>query len=325
MPEYAEICGYTEEEIIRYFPDYLEETADDMHISVEELIEQMRQYYNGFSFDHKLKVRLYNPFSTLMFFNKKFFNNYWFQTGGSKLIADYMRDKRLTVEQFRNFPTTYNFIDTPGDLDSTEPHGFLYQGGYLTLRQGTVSDLSLDYPNTEVLNSMSELVAQNILQSRGERYSDYTQRIYTALQTDNYELFKDALNTCLACIPYDDFSKAAEQTVIVQGYRFPAQEWLYRSNLLSFLNGCGIVVASEMHSNRGRADLVLSHRGKTWVVEIKVAYNGEKAEKKAEEALRQIEENNYARPFPDAVRFGIGIDNEERQITAYRVASLRAQ
>ena len=39
MPEYAEMCGYTEEEIKRYFPDYLEDTAKDIGISTDELIE----------------------------------------------------------------------------------------------------------------------------------------------------------------------------------------------------------------------------------------------------------------------------------------------
>jgi hypothetical protein len=39
MPEYAEMCGYTEEEIIQYFPDYLEETANRMKMTTEELIE----------------------------------------------------------------------------------------------------------------------------------------------------------------------------------------------------------------------------------------------------------------------------------------------
>ena len=58
MPEYAEICGYTEEEIIRYFPDYLEETASKMKISIPELIEKMRYYYNGFTFDDEAEVRL---------------------------------------------------------------------------------------------------------------------------------------------------------------------------------------------------------------------------------------------------------------------------
>jgi hypothetical protein len=50
-PKYAAICGYTEEEIKQYFPDYLEETARYMQITTEDLIERMRAYYNGFSFD----------------------------------------------------------------------------------------------------------------------------------------------------------------------------------------------------------------------------------------------------------------------------------
>jgi hypothetical protein len=67
MPEYAEICGYTEDEISRYFPDYLAETANRMEISTEELIKRMREYYNGFSFDRNVSAKLYNPFSTMSF------------------------------------------------------------------------------------------------------------------------------------------------------------------------------------------------------------------------------------------------------------------
>ena len=45
MPEYAEICGYSEEEIKHYFPDYLDETACQMDMSTVDLIEKMRYYY----------------------------------------------------------------------------------------------------------------------------------------------------------------------------------------------------------------------------------------------------------------------------------------
>jgi hypothetical protein len=139
------------------------------------------------------------------------------------------------------------------------------------------------------------------------------------MRTDNCELFVDVLNTLLASIPYDDFSKAAQQTVIVQGYKFPAQEWLFRSSIFSFLRGCGMVVDAEMHTNMGRADLVVTWLGKTWVIEIKVAYAGESAEAKAGEALQQIMEKNYAVPFPDAICLGLGITDSERQITTMRV------
>jgi len=74
-----------------------------------------------------------------------------------------------------------------------------------------------------------------------------------------------------------------------------------------------------MHTNLGRADLVVSHKGKTWVIEIKVAYEGESPEKKAEEAFRQIIDKNYAKPYPDAVCIGLAIDDSLRQITDVKV------
>jgi len=323
MPEYGSICGYTEEEIIQYFPDYLEETAKEMQTSISELMENMRNYYNGFSFDRKAETRLYNPYSTLSFFKNNVFANFWIETGKSKFIADYMKHRSLTVEQFRNFPVSIDFARNPGDMDVTPPEGFLYQAGYLTLRPGIGGMLTLDYPNTEVLNSMSALVSQNIFQGKGENFGSYNRRVMHALQTNNFELFKDALNTLLASIPYDDFSKAAQESVILNNYKFPAQEWLYRSTILSFLRGCGVVVEAELHTHLGRPDLVISHNGCVWVIEIKVAYEKQCATQKAEEAYKQIIEKQYAKPYQKAVCIGLGIDDSLRQITALRVDGQR--
>ena len=314
-PEYAKICGYTEEEIIQYFPDYLEETARKMQISTSELIEKMRHYYNGFTFDSEAKTRLYNPFSTLCFFDDKDFANYWIETGNSKFIADYMKHRNLTVEQFRNFPVSKSFARSPGDMDATPPEGFLYQGGYLTLRPGEIHPLALDYPNTEVLNAMSELVTQNMLQYRDESYSQCQTDLLTGLKNKNSEKVIGAFNRLLASIPYDDFMGAARQNISNNDYDMKPQEWLYRSSILSFLQGCGVVVSAEMHTNRGRADWVVSQRDNTWIIELKVASEGECPEKKAKEAYRQIIDKNYAKPYPGAMCVGLAIDDSLRQIT----------
>jgi hypothetical protein len=62
--------------------------------------------------------------------------------------------------------------------------------------------------------------------------------------------------------------------------------------------------------------LVVAHKGVTWVIEIKVACEGQSADQKAGEAMKQIIDNHYAAPYPDAIFLGLGIDNELRQITA---------
>lgn len=79
-----------------------------------------------------------------------------------------------------------------------------------------------------------------------------------------------------------------------------------------------MVVIPEIHTNLGRSDLVVSHRGKTWVIEIKVAYKGQNPKQKAEEALQQIKDKNYATLYPNALCIGLSIDDLLRQITEYR-------
>jgi hypothetical protein len=227
-----------------------------------------------------------------------------------------LKNRHLTVEQFRNFPVSLDFAQCPGDVDTTPPEGFLYQCGYLTLRPGTFDELSLDYPNAEVLNSMSKLLSQNVLPEYG--YNHFQSDLLSALMYQNVEKLVQVFNTLLAGIPYDDFAAAARKSISDNNYQFQPQEWLYRSTILAFLRGCGVVVIPEMHTNLGRADLMLSHKGKTWIIEIKVAYEGESAAKKAEEAFRQIIDKNYAKPYPDAVFVGIAIDDSLRQITDVR-------
>ena len=313
-PEYAGMCGYTEEEIMRYFPDYLDDTAKMMDMSTEDLLQKMRDYYNGFCFDRSCKTRLYNPYSTLAFFDDKTFANYWVETGQAKFLADYMKNRNLTVEQFRSLSIPEDFARSPGDVDTTPPEGFLYQCGYLTLRQGTATgNFSLDYPNTEVLHSMSRLLIQNIVTE--DAYNALHHELISAVTSNNVKDFVKAVNRLLARIPYDDFSKGVEQTVTFRDY--PEDERVYRSCIYSFLLGCGLRVYAEMHTNKGRSDLIFSHvdNPTVWVVELKIARKGDAPAKKVKEALLQIEEKNYAAPFSNALCVGLAIDEEKRLIT----------
>jgi hypothetical protein len=311
--KYGEMCGLTEDEIVRYFPEYIDETAKKMKMTPEELLEQMRSYYDGFCFDgiH----RLYNPFSTLCFFKAKEFNNYWMESGTPALIAKYLKNKNLTVEQFRHFPVSKDFLRTPGDMDATPPEGFLYQGGYLTIREGSINEFELDYPNAEVLNAMSALLAQNILPPDNS-FGNLQQLMLLAMEEKDANEFIHVINVLLASIPYDDFSRAGQLNIKFNHIKIQTQEWLYRSTILAFFRGCGVVVFAEMHTNLGRADLVIAHRGKTYVIELKVAYTPEDVPVKLNEAVKQMTKKNYLAPYPDATGMALVIDDVKRQITA---------
>jgi hypothetical protein len=314
--KYGEMCGLTEAEIEQYFPEYIAETAMEMGISPAELLERVRKHYDGFSFDGV--HRLYNPFSTLCFFGEKNFKNFWVQSGASKLIADYLKSRNLTVEQFRNFPVSEDFLDAPGDLDTTTPEGFLYQSGYLTIREKTSGNFILDYPNTEVLNAMSALLAQNILPSENT-FGDLRQFMLDAMKEKNTDEMKSFLNALLASIPYDDFSRAGQVNIRFNKLKIQVREWLYRSTILAFFRGCGVATVAEMHTNLGRPDLVISYNGNTYVIELKVAYKPEDVPAKLAEAVEQMESKNYLAPYPEAIGLAIVVDDTKRQITETEV------
>jgi len=308
--EFGTLLGYTEEELVGCFSEYLEDGASKLKISVDELVKQMRGYYNGFCFDGVHRV--YSPFSVLNYFKGYKFLNYWINSANPKIVADYLKDRRLTVEQFRGFQVSWDFALSPGEIETAPPESFLYQAGYLTLREGVSDDFSLDYPNTEVLNSMSQLMYNNMVQNSGD-YIDLRSPLLQALADGDSELLIETLNRLLASIPYDDYDNVAKQVLKLSKLKITTQEWLYRSTILAFLRGCGVLAFGEMHSNKGRSDLQIMHKGIPWVIEIKVARDDD-CVAKAQEAMKQINDNQYADSYKNAKKVAIAINNKERQI-----------
>jgi hypothetical protein len=208
-----------------------------------------------------------------------------------------------------------DFAFRPGEIESSPPESFLYQAGYLTIRKGAGSDFNLDYPNAEVLNSMSELVYKNMTQRDGN-FLDLRSPLVRALENGNSELFIETLNRLLSSILYDDYNNAAKQAIAQTGIKITTQEWLYRSTILAFLHGCNVLAFGEMHGNKGRSDLIVSYAGTTYIIEFKVARNDD-CDALAAEALKQISDKQYAGPYANAKKIGIAIDDKARQVGAW--------
>jgi hypothetical protein len=225
-----------------------------------------------------------------------------------------MKNKHLTVEQFRGMLVSRDFVRNPGDIDTSPPENFLYQAGYLTLRERIDRNYLLDYPNTEVLNSMSWLVASNMIRSSGGGdFIDLRTPLLNALCDHDSELLIETFNRLLAGIPYDDYANAAKQGLRQSKQKTTTQEWLYRSTILAFLRGCGVLTFGEMHSSQGRSDLLVIFNGIPWIIEIKITRNDDCAVK-AQEAMAQINGRQYDGPYASAKKFAIAIDEGKREI-----------
>jgi hypothetical protein len=308
--EFGTMLGYTENELTEYFDEHLTFCSNKINISVDELVDRLRGYYNGFCFDGVHRV--YNPFSMLNFLRSAEFDNYWMESANPQIIADYMKNRHLTVEQFRGMLVSRDFVRNPGDIDTSPPENFLYQAGYLTLRERIDRDYLLDYPNTEVLNSMSRLVASNMIRKGGGEFMDFRTPLIKALSSQNCEALIETLNRLLTCIPYDDYVNAAKQAIGFGG-KITTQEWLYRSTILAFLRGCGVLTFGEMHSSLGRSDLLLIYNNIPWIIEIKITRNDDCAAK-AQEAMAQINGRQYDGPYANAKKLAIAIDEGKREI-----------
>jgi hypothetical protein len=301
-PEFGVFMGITHEELLSNFSSFISITAQILNTSEENLIEEIKDYYDGFSFDGITK--LYNPFSTLGFFNKHKFDNFWIETASNSFFRDFIKDKGLTPDDFTNLRISRSSASNPSEIDKISPAGFLYQSGYLTLRKIDDNFYDLVYPNTEVRNAIGKLFLDYYFKS--DIASDNAaSNLKDDLIKGNISEIITKFNNLYSAISYDDYTMA-EKKDYAEGY--------YRTILYIFLK-CSIEhVFSEVHGNLGRADIIAFAEPHTYVFELKLTKDSAKVLAAARTGFAQIEDKNYAGPYPDAIKISLAIDAEKRQI-----------
>ncbi|KZX12182.1 ATP-binding protein [Methanobrevibacter filiformis] len=150
---FATICGYTQEELERYFGEYISKLAKNLSFSYDEILEKIKYWYDGYSWDGENSV--YNPQSTMVAFNRLKFNNYWFKTGTPRFLIDFMKlyDTQPILEPVITDESSFDSFD----IEDISEIGLLFQTGYLTVKKLQLIDEEEEYtlaiPNNEVKNS----------------------------------------------------------------------------------------------------------------------------------------------------------------------------
>jgi hypothetical protein len=162
--KYASICGYTQEELEDNFKEYIESVSEVMGMTKEEVLSAIKKWYNGYSWDGKTFA--YNPFSTLLFFKNKRFNEYWFETGTPTFLIKQIK-KKDDLESFVE-SREVGMSSLKGDgSDNIETTALLFQTGYLTIKKEEIGEdrrarYALDFPNMEVRSAfLSSLMKWN--------------------------------------------------------------------------------------------------------------------------------------------------------------------
>ena len=283
---YGDIVGYTQQELEDNFGDWLERNGQKMSLSREELLNKIKKHYDGFSFDGK--VRVYNPFSVLNFFDEGRFRNYWYVSGLPSFLGKYFKKNGITnPDKFRHIEVESTFVDEH-EIESSTCESFLYQAGYLTIEKweskGDKEILTLDYPNLEVLGSISSLYLKDIYHI--ENYLPLGNALWNAIKTlkdGNVEEIVSIFNSVLEKIPYNDFPQNQNEAY-------------YRSLFVVLLRGgAGVSSFQESYTKDGRVDIVIPFDDKIIIIEFKFANTSKEVDKKRIEGQEQVK--RYAESY----------------------------
>jgi hypothetical protein len=210
-PKYAALTGYTQTELEFYFDEHLQQCVESLGISKEMLLNEMKTWYNGFSWDGKTTV--YNPFGTLNFLDVQTFKNFWFSTGSPRFLMEQMR--HLEVYNVENSIVNNRILDKY-DIDNLELIPLLFQSGYLTVKASDpmTGDLVLDYPNKEVRESMYDFLIDDLSKNQNRMHTGRTiQDLSKAFMTRNLEQVQKVINSILTDLPHETFEKKIGRVV----------------------------------------------------------------------------------------------------------------
>ncbi len=302
--EYAGICGITEEEMLTQLTDGIEALAQKQGITKEEAFKALKANYDGYHFA-SFSPDIYNPFSLLNALDDRKIKSYWFASGTPTYL----------IEMFRKFDISPSELDSEidakeEDFDAptermTSITPLLYQSGYITIKGYDYGLYTLGIPNREIRVGLMRSLMSNYLGEKTLNGNATAAEMGAALMEDNIDGMFGLLQTFLGTIPYVNDVNAAEN-----------REGHWQQMLYVILSLLGAKCDVEVHTAKGRIDLVARTATKLYLIEVKL-------NKDAATAMHQINLNDYHKRFAlsglPITKVGVNFDQEERNITGWQI------
>ncbi|MGM9797861.1 MAG: ATP-binding protein [Parabacteroides sp.] len=305
--EYEALCGITEEELYTVFAEPIRELATRYKVDEAEMKQMLKQHYDGYHFSENM-FDIYNPFSLLNCFKQQQMRDFWFASGTPTYLVRLLKHFKQNInELIADYHFPEEFIDYKADVE--QPLPMIFQSGYLTIKEADplTGSYLLDFPNKEVQRGFVTLVASSYLDTRTHSLSNWMLRSIRQLQQGKIQEFGDALTAFLADIPYSMRRKDSE--------RERERYFQYTFFLLLRMLSC-FTVYIEKEQSQGRVDCIVEVPDYIYIFEFKL-------DGSVKEALRQIEEKGYARPYTDdprkLFRVGINFSSETGTISEFEV------
>lgn len=304
---FAEHFGFVPEEVEQMLKDY----------GLEDNLETVKQWYDGYRFG---ETEVYNPWSVINYVNscyrdkKAFAKPYWSNTSSNSIVRNLVEHADISAKQEIEALIEGGTITKPihedityDDMDSTQDNlwNFLFFTGYLKKireeQDGETIRMEMAIPNSEV-----RYVYKNAVLRWFEEKTDQKELspLYESILNGDPEKMAEILSENLM------------ETISFYDY----QESYYHGFLAGMLKNIGnYIVQSNRESGNGRPDILLKYpsvRGKAVIIEIKISKTYQGLEEKCDEALRQIEEQDYEESlreegYQDILKYGVAFYKKE--------------
>ena len=309
-PAYGAIVGYTQEELEHYFKDYIEYAAKALNrkektckYTYELILDELKNNYDGYSFDEDNEWHVYNPWSILNFLKnpQRGFKPYWLDTGGAKpsLLVNYLNtfiDKKVKKTELIDylnleFTKVTSVAELSPSIVSIEDEDFpffaiLYQAGYFTIKDTGINYLEVGLPNLEVKKAFAEIILNKLTSKTGAQISAfYGKKVKAALEAKDYTALKEEFNKILNEFSYES----------VVSFK----EYAFRDVYKVMLQILGYNTYTEYQTALGRSDLCFEDEDRLYICEFKVIGKADSVKEKLEEAKAQIREKRYGLRLSD--------------------------
>ena len=279
--KYDAICGITETELHTVFAEAIIQMATRLEYTVDEMKAVLKKQYDGYHFSNVL-LDVYNPFSVINAFNKNRIDSYWYKSGTPTYLVKLLEGHNVNMQKLTSKPyESQYFVDYRADAE--EPLAMLYQSGYLTIKgyDKHYGEYTLDYPNVEVAKGFVTLMANSYLKKAESEASYWIINVDRMLRRGALDEVMDAFTAFLASVPYE-----ANKDERARDFETHFQYTLY---IIFRLLSCYTTLIEKQNS-KGRADIIVESDNDIYIFEFKL-------DGSAKEALKQIEEQQYALPY----------------------------
>lgn len=273
--QYSSICGISGKELTDNFEEDIRDLAERNGQSYEEACLQLKENYDGYHFCPD-SPGIYNPFSLLNTFYSGRYGRYWFETGTPTYLAELLKSHKYDLYRMAHEKTTSKVLDSI-DASSVNPIPVIYQSGYLTIK-GYIPEpriFELGFPNREVEEGFMDFLLPYYTPVRETESGFAIWEFISDIKAGNIDGFMGRLQAFLADCPYE-MAKDIELH--------------YQNVLFIVFRLAGLYTEVEYHTSNGRIDLVLRTADYIYVMEFKL-------DGSAEDAIRQINDRQYALPF----------------------------